>query len=143
MNKIIFILIGSILLSQVFADDDHDWFPENPTTIQDECEKLNPLTDESKAALIKGTVHERPDFIGYMICTAKGMNFYTTEKGFDTDRLLYVLEKMNRLHNRNAVAECVKKHKDVKLEYTMVYNVAKCMKEVNKKEESVETENSI
>ncbi|XP_005187748.1 uncharacterized protein LOC101896776 [Musca domestica] len=138
MNKSFFILIG-IIFTQVLANE-HDWYPKDPGAIQDQCAESNPLTDESKADLLLGLVHYHPDLIAYIICTAKGMNFYTTEKGFDTERLLYALDKMNRLHNRNMVVDCVNKYKEIKSEYEMVYHVAKCLKEGNNADGDVKNE---
>ncbi|XP_011294236.2 uncharacterized protein LOC101896945 [Musca domestica] len=131
MNKIIGAIILGVILSQALADDPHDWYPKNPVAVHEKCREENPLTEESRNDLEKGVIHAHPDLIAFFLCTAKFMNFYTTENGFDANRLIYALEKMDLLHNRNAVEECVKKNKDVSPEETKVFNVAKCIEDKN------------
>ncbi|XP_061401186.1 uncharacterized protein LOC133336935 [Musca vetustissima] len=116
---------------QKVVADDHDWFPKDPAAVQEQCEKENPLSDETKDDMLQGVFHNYSDMTGYITCVAKRMNFYTSENGFDAERLVYVLNKMERLYNRNAVEECVKKYDEITPESEMVYLVSKCVKEEN------------
>ncbi|XP_058977301.1 uncharacterized protein LOC131802000 [Musca domestica] len=128
MNKIIYIFIA-LILTKALADDDHDWYPKDPAAAQHKCNDV--LSAETKFNLMKGIIQNSPEVSGFFMCTAKALNIYTSENGFDTARLIYALEKMNRLHNRSAVEECVRRNLDVKPEGTKVFNVAKCVEDEN------------
>lgn len=76
-----------------------------------------------------GQITDTPAFRALILCLAKGLTVYTTEQGFDSDRLAFALYRngATRQCQRQRTRECIDKQKDIKPEGDMVFGVMKCI----------------
>ncbi|XP_013097464.2 uncharacterized protein LOC106080593 [Stomoxys calcitrans] len=128
MIKVILFLLTYITV--LVAAGKYDWHPEDPNAIHRKCKGDNPLPSQTLDDLQKGQITDCPEMRSLLLCTAKGMNVYSSEKGFDPDRLAYSLYRAsNRQCNRELVRECVEQYKNVEPEDAMIFKVIKCIVE--------------
>ncbi|XP_073818104.1 uncharacterized protein [Musca autumnalis] len=138
MYKIILLSVACILV-QVYAAR-NDWYPTNAYSILQNCKEQYKLPEAVIDDIDHGRIVDSPTFRGLILCASKGFNVYSSENGYNSDRLAYALYRigLNRTCRRQLVGECVAKFNDVKPEDEMAFNIIKCILEKEVSPEVVE-----
>ncbi|XP_061394977.1 uncharacterized protein LOC133330556 [Musca vetustissima] len=106
-----------------------DWYPERAYSTLQKCKDQHPLPEAVLEDIDNGRMEDSPTLRQLILCASKAFNVYTTEHGYNADRLAHALYRigMNRTCRRQVANECVTKYKDVKPEDEMAFNIIKCI----------------
>ncbi|XP_005192090.2 uncharacterized protein LOC101896730 [Musca domestica] len=139
MFKLILLSVVCMHLMQVYAGQS-DWYPTNAYSILQQCKEEHKLPEAVIDDIDHGRIEDSPTFRQLVLCASKGFNVYTSENGYNADRLAYALYRigMNRTCRRQLVGQCVTKYKDIKPEDEMVFHIIKCILEKEVSPEVVE-----